>query len=254
MGCIEMKEQLEKIKSLLAKFEKIRSIKFGKSCNKILKGGIGSGNFGHVGRAGEVGGSDSGDGGGGDNSKTNIFQTTDTQGNKVEQQFIREPDKSQISNPSSIENFNKLPQKEGWEIVYKPYGEKGRGYYYSRAVDNNTQPSGIREHLFNADNARMIVADRFNSEIKAPYIQTDISTLGGKENASVMMTVSLDPKESWNNGIMENSRYAKFMIERDGRIEAFTQSYKLANKFRSAKVKSISDAITKINNWVDKNK
>lgn len=42
-----------------------------------------------------------------------------------------------------------------------------------------------------------------------PYVRAHVSTLGGEDRASVLVTVSLDPKETWSNGILENSRYAK---------------------------------------------
>lgn len=42
-----------------------------------------------------------------------------------------------------------------------------------------------------------------------PYVRAGVSTLGGEDRSSVMVTVSLDPRESWTNGILENSRYAK---------------------------------------------
>lgn len=60
------------------------------------------------------------------------FKTTDIQGNPIEQIFIREPKKSELTNPSKTSNFATIPDKEGWEKVYKPYGEQGKGYYYVR--------------------------------------------------------------------------------------------------------------------------
>src|SRR5690606_4929706 len=39
-----------------------------------------------------------------------------------------------------------------------------------------------------------------------------ISTLGGAARASLLFTISLDPRQDWNNGILENSRYSKFHL------------------------------------------
>lgn len=39
-----------------------------------------------------------------------------------------------------------------------------------------------------------------------------ISTLGGASRASLLFTISLDPRQDWNHGILENSRYAKFHL------------------------------------------
>lgn len=42
-----------------------------------------------------------------------------------------------------------------------------------------------------------------------PFVNARVSTLSGEESASVMVTISLDPRESWNYGILENSRFVK---------------------------------------------
>ena len=46
--------------------------------------------------------------------------------------FIRETRGKELTNPSSIENFAKIPDKEGYNKVYMPFGKQGRGYYYVR--------------------------------------------------------------------------------------------------------------------------
>jgi len=83
-----------------------------------------------------------------------VFQTTDVRGNPVEQEFIREPKGVELKNPSAINNISKIPDREGWEKVYKPYGEQGKGYYYSRAVDKPQPPApeveGARQGLAEA--------------------------------------------------------------------------------------------------------
>lgn len=42
-----------------------------------------------------------------------------------------------------------------------------------------------------------------------PYVNARVSTLGGEDRSSVMVAVSLDPREAWTYGYLENSRYAK---------------------------------------------
>jgi hypothetical protein len=81
----------------------------------------------------------------------------------------------------------------------------------------------------------------------APLIKVQRSTLGGEQNASLMILVVLDDKSTWTNGILENSRYARFSIHKD-RLESFSNSTKV--KFRSCKIKSIDHAAQKINNWI----
>lgn len=41
-----------------------------------------------------------------------------------------------------------------------------------------------------------------------PYVHAYVSSLGGAERSSVLATISLDPRSSWTNGILQNSRYA----------------------------------------------
>jgi len=90
-------------------------------------------------------------------------------------------------------------------------------------------------------------AEKVRQELKAglkkPYVKAYVSTLGGKERPAVMLTVSLDPKESWTNGILENSRYGKFDIDHTGRVEQISGSL----KFRSTKVKSVEHLVSLLN-------
>ena len=82
-----------------------------------------------------------------------------------------------------------------------------------------------------------------------PYTCVQRSTLGGEERASLLFAVSFDSKEDWYNGILENSRYAKFYIC-EGRIEMF--SCGKVPKFRAGKIKSIEHALKRIKTWKEK--
>ena len=82
-----------------------------------------------------------------------------------------------------------------------------------------------------------------------PYYYVERSTLGGEENASLIVKVSLDPKEQWINGIYHNSRYAMFHIG-EGKVELFSQSK--TEKFRKCNAKSIEEAANKIIAWSSK--
>jgi len=91
--------------------------------------------------------------------------------------------------------------------------------------------------------------ERMKREIKAEVVSVTISTLGGEHRASFMITIGLDPKDTWANGIFENSRYMRLMLERDGTLEQFTAS-KLSKKLRKSKVKSVPKAIEKLNKYI----
>jgi len=57
-------------------------------------------------------------------------------GNKlIEIDFIRPPKRGEKGNPSSLKNFASLPDRIGWDKVYKGYGESGKGYYYIRTIE-----------------------------------------------------------------------------------------------------------------------
>ena len=112
---------------------------------------------------------------------------------------------------------------------------------------------GIPGSLFNAETAPAVV-EQLKSGIKAPYVNAQVASLGGPENVSVIFTVSADPKESWANGILDNSRYGKFYLHNDGDVEQFSGAFagwKQPNRaVRSRNVKSIDQLIQVINNHI----
>ena len=90
------------------------------------------------------------------------------------------------------------------------------------------------------------------AKLDAPYASSYISTLGGKSRASVMATISLDPKEKWENNILENSRYAKFSINTGDKSMELISGHGTA-KMRKARWKDAQDAIAKLQKWVKSN-
>lgn len=93
-------------------------------------------------------------------------------------------------------------------------------------------------------------AEEIKKGIKAPYVNVYVSTLGGKERASIMFTVGMDSKDNWPNNILENSRYGKFHLGYDGVLEMHSARYGKVSKFRKTRVKSVKDVITKIDKWM----
>ena len=83
-----------------------------------------------------------------------------------------------------------------------------------------------------------------------PVSSVQRSTLGGDQNASLIVKLSLDTKEEWINGIFHNSRYAMFSIG-GGKIEMF--SYSKTVKFRKANANSVEEAISRLRAWKVKN-
>lgn len=94
-------------------------------------------------------------------------------------------------------------------------------------------------------------AATMRKDIKAPHVQASYDTLGGKERPSITITVSLDERGDWANGILHNSRYTMFHLGYDGVLEQFAVCYRLPKKFRKSRVTSVGQAIEKINKYLD---
>jgi len=53
--------------------------------------------------------------------------------NEEDKIFIRKSSNIEGKSKSAMKKaMNSFPEKEGYEIVYMPYGEEGRGFYYSK--------------------------------------------------------------------------------------------------------------------------
>ena len=93
--------------------------------------------------------------------------------------------------------------------------------------------------------------EKIENDILAEYKKVRISILGGKENSALIVTVSLDKKNNWAYGILQNSRYYHFDIDRNGIVENFSGSYKV-KKIRKKRVKSLKEAVEYINKNLQK--
>lgn len=88
--------------------------------------------------------------------------------------------------------------------------------------------------------------------IKAPFVRCQTSSLGGIARSAVLIAISLDPKETWQNGIFENSRSGRISISREGVVEHFSGQFSTGGfsnryNFRKYRAKTLDAAITKIN-------
>jgi hypothetical protein len=161
-------------------------------------------------------------------------------------------------------------QGQGMVMIYEPDGIEYDGIYdlVHRTVDDgeyndtNILSGKVEDVLKRAleisgkkieENIERVVyseEDRIKVEdgLKQlfPYVKVDRSALGGEDKASILITVSLDPRESWRNGILQNSRYRQFHV-REGGLESFS-GYNTP-KFRKSRIKSIEDVIKKLSDW-----
>jgi hypothetical protein len=84
-----------------------------------------------------------------------------------------------------------------------------------------------------------------------PWINVDRSTLGGEDRASLFIKVSLNPKETWQNRIVENSRWALFGVQ-GGKLYMVAGSYDRIPRFRKVDAKSITNIVNKLMTWKEK--
>lgn len=66
--------------------------------------------------------------------------------------------------------------------------------------------------------------------VPVEFCNVKVSTLGGVDRASLLIAVSIDPKESWEYEIFENSRYCRVSLNHEMKFQVFSSSVKF--KFR----------------------
>ena len=92
-----------------------------------------------------------------------------------------------------------------------------------------------------------------------PFVNINTGCLGGD---TLYLVISLQPKNEWNHGILENSQYFRMSIDIDGSMEVFTQClYKkgqrnyegrVKTKFRRCKATHLGDVVERIKKFIDK--
>ena len=99
--------------------------------------------------------------------------------------------------------------------------------------------------LFNYENVE-IFKNRLRGNLNFPFVSINHSILGGKENISIIIRLSLDKKEDWSFDIFHNSRYAILHLSNIGKLELFSKGHDIP-KFRKCTVKDINKLIEKLN-------
>jgi hypothetical protein len=85
--------------------------------------------------------------------------------------------------------------------------------------------------------------------IHAPFKKVRTSDLGGPDKVCLMLVVSLDAKDDWHYGILQNSRYFQMMIQNDGSMDVFVGVSRDV-KFRKCKTTSLEDCTRRINKYI----
>ena len=93
-------------------------------------------------------------------------------------------------------------------------------------------------------------AEQIQENLKShfPAVSANLSTLGG--HTSIIIKLSLDQKETWMNGIFQNSRFSMFSLN-ENKLEQFAKHHQVT-KFRKSTIKSNQDGINKIVSWSQK--
>ena len=86
----------------------------------------------------------------------------------------------------------------------------------------------------------------------APVINVSVSTLGGKDRVSLVGKLTLDPKRDWPNGILENSRWFTFHLDRFGTLEVQKGWFKIKDKLRKSRNKDLKTAIARMLKYFSK--
>lgn len=83
-----------------------------------------------------------------------------------------------------------------------------------------------------------------------PYSTTKTSTLGGESKATIFFTFSLDRSNTWENNIMQNSRYFIFSVTYKGEVECITKSVSEVN-VRKFTIENSEKCLIKITKVLD---
>jgi len=97
------------------------------------------------------------------------------------------------------------------------------------------------------------VHKEIETKINAPFVKVFRSSIG--DGTHIIFKISLDEKKDWPNNIFENSRHFQFSLEpylTKSNLELYSKDYKVKEKFRKAKAKSVEDAIKRVNAYLDK--
>ena len=96
-------------------------------------------------------------------------------------------------------------------------------------------------------------ASTIKSGLNAPYSRVRITTdTHIRERISMIVRLSLDEREDWENGIFENSRWAQIGLGNDGTMEMPYHGLGRYKGMRKTKFKSADDVVRKINAWIQK--
>jgi hypothetical protein len=117
--------------------------------------------------------------------------------------------------------------------------------------------------IYNNENLTNAQAIEQIREAISPLVPHFSIHKGNFGNEHILMCIMFDKKETWANGIMENSNYVRISVDEKGEIVCFTRSLyergknysyetRLPLKFRKCTVINLNKGIRKIIEFVNK--
>lgn len=95
------------------------------------------------------------------------------------------------------------------------------------------------------------IISQLQEGLKFPFVNVTEAPLQSSrtpdKDLSIMIDVSLDKREDWKYGYIENSRYARLHVENDNKCTQFSGS---GIKIRKTSFKTIEELIQKLNKYV----
>ena len=85
-------------------------------------------------------------------------------------------------------------------------------------------------------------------DINAPHLYFETIDLTG-DGGTVFLTVCLDHKDTWQNGILQNSRYLKLKLD-DGKLSCVSKGPGLPT-FRKVKAATPDEVTAKVNRYIE---
>ena len=121
------------------------------------------------------------------------------------------------------------------------------GYFAEGQVN---EKKGVPGSVFTIDTAKK-TSELMTKALKkvAPDIrrgQIYYSDLGGADRVSIVGKFSLDPKKTWANNILENSRFITFHLDNDGTLEVNVNGYPFAMRRKVQMRKSRNNDIKQV--------
>mgnify|MGYP003136755961 CR=1 FL=1 len=119
-----------------------------------------------------------------------------------------------------------------------------------QANESINEKKGVPGSVFTIDTAKK-TSELMTKALKkvAPDIrrgQIYHSALGGADRVSIVGKFSLDPKKTWANNILENSRFITFHLDNDGTLEVNVNGYPFAMRRKVQMRKSRNNDIKQV--------